>query len=626
MAAPAPGEHNMLRAVALTFFCLTTDAAPAAAENVAQTSSCLLQAQHNRAARNGTVLENDEVPPEYSENRRGQRALVALRSQACQAFYQLPVASGGSLVWDESAHLFRHKAEMPTNYFGPELPYASFRRMLTYEDVAVKPNFSRATEPCQAPGCRDVFESLDYCLPYAVHGAQRPIKVNYLEVGSEKSLLAAAVWKCASTSLTDALWKVSNTTRFMGPHWKNLSAQHQAERLLRDFPGQWRSCEHATQSYFLSATDLLGNPIAWDFLLEVDNFNRDLQELSRLTQIDIQEKEEKNSSGDSKLKQLYFDAIFADTKTICAVCKVYAQDFTCLGYEFPDGNWRCENCSILATRYFKIRLIGRPGSSALGYEIQLAGDRSFQTMMVAAPPKQLLAVLPRAKSLWLQDRGQTFKPGMKHCEMPLSLLRSTTASTLGGRPAIDDFQIVIGGWNDAKRGDIEAEIRNLFELNQASPLLHNIHVPFVRSKFARVELLYTGGNLTERRKVQSLVIEALKKTFRDFKSNISGQESRTLWVTRNRSKEDREKIRALVSIKDWAFKHTSAILIDLDWRGKLWIRGEQVLYWHQFRRPDEGAMMLTNAAGDETGWWVDVRQLSRILAIPVDQVRDELLD
>ena len=34
-----------------------------------------------------------------------------------------------------------------------------------------------------------------------------------------------------------------------------------------------------------------------------------------------EEKEEKNSSGDSKLKQLYFDAIFADTKTICAVCK-----------------------------------------------------------------------------------------------------------------------------------------------------------------------------------------------------------------------------------------------------------------------------------------------------------------
>ena len=223
----------------------------------------------------------------------------------------------------------------------------------------------------------------------------------------------------------------------------------------------------------------------------------------------------------------------------------------------------------------------------------------------------------------LKTRSRSVSPAPP---LPDQSPRSTTASTLGGRRVVDDFQIVIGGWNDAKRGDIEAEIRHLFELNQASPLLHNIHVPFVRSKFARVELLYTGGNLAERRKVQNLVIEALKKTFRDFRSNIAGQQDKTLWVTRNRSKEDREKIRALVSIKDWALKHTSAILVDLDWRGKLWIRGEQVLYWHQFRKPEEGSMMLTNAAGDETGWWVDVHQLSRILAIPVDQVRDELLD
>ena len=223
----------------------------------------------------------------------------------------------------------------------------------------------------------------------------------------------------------------------------------------------------------------------------------------------------------------------------------------------------------------------------------------------------------------LKTRSRSVSPAPP---LPDQSPRSTTASTLGGRPVVDDFQIVIGGWNDAKRGDIEAEIRHLFELNQASPLLHNIHVPFVRSKFARVELLYTEGNLAERRKVQNLVIEALKKTFRDFRSGIAGQHDKALWVTRNRSKEDREKIRALVSIKDWALKHTSAILIDLDWRGKLWIRGEQVLNWHQFRKPGEGAMMLTNAAGDETGWWVDVHQLSRILAISVDQVRDELLD
>ena len=93
-----------------------------------------------------------------------------------------------------------------------------------------------------------------------------------------------------------------------------------------------------------------------------------------------------------------------------------------------------------------------------------------------------------------------------------------------------------------------------------------------------MELFYTNSDFAERRKVQSLVIEALKKAFQDYRSTIAGQETRSLWVTRNRSKEDREKIRPLVSITDWAQKHISSIFIGLDWRGKLWIRGEQVLY------------------------------------------------
>ncbi|CAE7730292.1 unnamed protein product [Symbiodinium pilosum] len=377
-------------AAVLTFPSLTNAAACAADENAVKPSSCLLQAQPGRSSR-------------FGENRQGERALRALRSQACQAYYQLPMANTGSLAWDDTAYLLRQKTELPKNYFGPELAYTSFQRMLTYEDVAVQPNFSRVKEPCEFNSTcpRDVYEALGYCLPYAVHAAQRPIKVNYLEAGGNTSLLAAAVWKCASTSLTKALQMAPQKTRFAGPHsqaleacvdqnnipgcqwstsfregvttarWKIATFRHplarfvasiyehwplpscdgvpcdsvvqqarqQAGRLLKDFPGQWRSCEHATQSYFLSATDRSGRPIAWDFLVEVDNFGRDLQELSKLTNIDLQEMEE-NSSGDSELKQLYYDAIFADNKTICSVCKVYAQDFTCLGYDFPR---RCTN-------------------------------------------------------------------------------------------------------------------------------------------------------------------------------------------------------------------------------------------------------------------------------------------
>ena len=64
----------------------------------------------------------------------------------------------------------------------------------------------------------------------------------------------------------------------------------------------------------------------------------------------------------------------------------------------------------------------------------------------------------------------------------------------------------------------------------------------------------------------------------------------------------------------------------MDWSGRLWIRSEQVLYWHQTRKPNEESMMLTNASGDETGWFVDVKQLGRLLSLHPDPVRDELQD
>ncbi|OLQ07857.1 hypothetical protein AK812_SmicGene8668 [Symbiodinium microadriaticum] len=52
---------------------------------------------------------------------------------------------------------------------------------------------------------------------------------------------------------------------------------------------------------------------------------------------------------------------------------------------------------------------------------------------------------------------------------------------------------------------------------------------------------------------------------------------------------------------------------------------EQVLFWVQNKKPSDGAMMLTNANGDETGWWVHAPQLGRLLSLDPEQVREELL-
>ena len=204
--------------------------------------------------------------------------------------------------------------------------------------------------------------------------------------------------------------------------------------------------------------------------------------------------------------------------------------------------------------------------------------------------------------------------------------RSTAASTARERPPVDDLQLVIGGWDDARRGEIEQEIRDLFTKIEASPLLLNMHIPFVRSRFARVELLFTTDSLAERRRIQTLTLEALKKALTNYTSVIQGQQGKRLWVTRNRSKEDREKIRALVSMKDYAKRYLDESQIDLDWRGRLWLKGEQALYWHIWKKPGEGSIMLTNAAGDETGWWIDSEQFAKLLNIPSDRVRQELTE
>ena len=254
----------------------------------------------------------------------------------------------------------------------------------------------------------------------------------------------------------------------------------------------------------------------------------------------------------------------------------------------------------------------------------------------------------------LQQRQTTFQSRLDQMELEMRDLRSARSVSPGpsrkhgggtggymgdvsprsnvpssvSRPVIDDFQLVIGGWNEAKKSDIESEVRQIFSKIQASPLLHDVHIPFIRSNFARIELLYADTQgLGERRKVQSLTLEGIKKYLATEPfSKLPQQAQSRLWVARNRSKEDRAKIRALVGIKEYCSKYISQDFIDLDWRGKLWIRGEQVLYFAANRKPYDHSLMLNDAKGDESGWWVDLRVLARVLARNQDDITRELTE
>ena len=206
--------------------------------------------------------------------------------------------------------------------------------------------------------------------------------------------------------------------------------------------------------------------------------------------------------------------------------------------------------------------------------------------------------------------------------------RSTAAgSSMPGKPIVDDLQLVVGGWREAKKTEVEAEVRRLFDAIDAGALLQDIHVPFVRTNFARVELLFTSTKLQERRRIQTLVLTHLKKHLeKEPFSTIAKQTSCRLWVTRNRSKEERAKIRALVAMKEYCSKHVNPMFIDLDWRGKLWVRSEQILFFAHTKRPHHASLMLNDSRGDESGWWVDLQVLSRVLARSQKDIESDLLE
>ena len=191
---------------------------------------------------------------------------------------------------------------------------------------------------------------------------------------------------------------------------------------------------------------------------------------------------------------------------------------------------------------------------------------------------------------------------------------------------VDDFQLVLGGYTDAKREEIQNEVRGLFEAAHALPLLRNIITPYVRSNICRIELLYLDEGLSARRKVQQSVIVGLRAQLeaRNKKSQIAGQERAALWVSRNRGVEERNRLRALLGLRDFGLRFLPPGDVDFDWKGRVWFRNCQVLFHCDREEPSPHALMFLSARGDETGWWTSTPTISRILGMSESQVRTEL--
>ena len=121
----------------------------------------------------------------------------------------------------------------------------------------------------------------------------------------------------------------------------------------------------------------------------------------------------------------------------------------------------------------------------------------------------------------------------------------TPPGTPRGTSPADELSIVIGGWSDARKPEIEREVREL--LGRVSVEFADIMVPYARSNFCRVLLVVDDKiHFADSLRAQQSVITTLKGL--DPKSTLPGSEGSKLWVTAHRTPEERAKIRAVVSV------------------------------------------------------------------------------
>ena len=180
------------------------------------------------------------------------------------------------------------------------------------------------------------------------------------------------------------------------------------------------------------------------------------------------------------------------------------------------------------------------------------------------------------------------------------------------------MQIVIGGWNECKRDQIEQDVRHIFASMNGEALIRNIYIPYVRCGYCRVELNYPEQDVWKQRKLQGVVVQAIKEL--KFTSTAPGQEGCSFWAARNRSIQERAKVRAVLSTYELCVKHVGHSVTDRDWRGRVWVGTTQVLHHVDTRTRRENTLMLIDARGHETGWYLDLDQIQVCLGVSRDTI------
>ena len=190
----------------------------------------------------------------------------------------------------------------------------------------------------------------------------------------------------------------------------------------------------------------------------------------------------------------------------------------------------------------------------------------------------------------------------------------------------EELQMAIGGWEDCRRDEAVEEAKAIFEAAQIPNAWLEIWSPYSRTSHVRVILQFPPNFKTvpQQRAFQTEVLEKLKS--RKWTSNVPGNEGRTIWIQRHRSPEDRAKIRAIVSVKEFVDQLTFGGGLrkkhaEIDWRGKLFVGNINVLGGpNQSDALQDLDLPLADPRGNHTGWFIKADNFARATGLPAAQL------
>ena len=191
---------------------------------------------------------------------------------------------------------------------------------------------------------------------------------------------------------------------------------------------------------------------------------------------------------------------------------------------------------------------------------------------------------------------------------------------------------MIGGWVDARSGEAEEEVRNMFHAAGVPNTLDAISGPSGRTNFLRASILFPKeATLPQKRQLQKEVLDKLKNL--KCSSGIEGQNGVTLWVQRDRPLEERLRIRALVLTKNFYTNiptlagrpHLSPP--EIVWRGQVFVGQTRLLRcMDEGHEPSATDQIIEDSRGNHTVWFLSSQAFESVTGRSKETLQQAWLD